>query len=170
MCTKTQRRRPIKRPTSVRFSVTTYKRWCAQGLFQGLAAIETTRRLTCAIVDFGEARGWYPRTELELGTFRLPNSHGQHVKRKARVDLGLFPPGDAPVVIEIDRTDSRKNLDKLVIGASWGRTAIWIRWGGPRMRIGVPIPDGVELIQLVIPDANDWIQTGHQPIRADAPF
>lgn len=57
---------------------------------------------------------------------------------------GIHPCG-LRLVVEIDRSNRRRNLEKLALEADRGAIAIWVRWHG---FCGLAIPDNVGLVQL----------------------
>jgi hypothetical protein len=49
--------------------------------------------------------------------------------RFSTLDVACARPVGPPVVVEVDRTDRRRTLDKLRAEAAAGRIAVWLRWG-----------------------------------------
>ena len=121
-----------------------------------MIADEITATVKALVKRFASGRDWRTSREYRLGRFAETTKRGSWRSRRGDIDLAIHGPWEHPLLVEIDRTDKSRSLDKLRIGAAWGHQAVWIRWGGPRMQVPRPIPDGVHLIKLVIPDAKDW--------------
>lgn len=89
----------------------------------------TTEQVTALLVDtiagWGAGQGWrvYRRAASVLPL--PPPMSGQH----SVVDVACARPAAPPVVIEVDHTDRRRTVDKLLAEAAAGRVAIWVRWG-----------------------------------------
>ncbi|MFD0823027.1 hypothetical protein ACFQ0D_32950, partial [Micromonospora zhanjiangensis] len=95
--------------------------------FTDLVADEVTARLIAAVVDWAGAEGWrvYRRAASVL-PLPPPLSGRQSV-----LDVACARPGRRPVVVEVDHTDRRRTVDKLLAEAGAGRIPIWLRWGVP---------------------------------------
>jgi len=89
----------------------------------------TTEQVTALLVDtiagWGAGQGWrvYRRAASVLPL--PPPMSGQN----SVVDVACARPAAPPVVIEVDHTDRRRTVDKLLAEAAAGRVAIWVRWG-----------------------------------------
>src|SRR5690242_5890654 len=68
-------------------------------------------------------------------------------KQHSVVDVALARPAAPPVVVEVDHTDRRRTVDKLLAEAAAGRVAVWVRWGPGR--IAEP-PEPIQLIALPV--------------------
>ena len=93
--------------------------------FTNLAADEVSDRLISSVAGWARAQGWrvYRRAP---SVVRLPPPM-QH--RHSVVDVACARPSAPPVVVEVDRADRARTLEKLVAEAAAGRVAIWVRWG-----------------------------------------
>jgi uncharacterized UPF0146 family protein len=93
--------------------------------FTDLSTEQVTALLVDTVVDWGSGQGWrvYRRAASVLPL--PPPMSGQH----SVLDVACARPGAAPVVIEVDHTDRRRTVEKLLAEAAAGRTAIWVRWG-----------------------------------------
>jgi hypothetical protein len=49
--------------------------------------------------------------------------------RRSFVDVGVARRDGSPIVVEVDRSDRKRTLDKLAAEAEQGRVALWLRWG-----------------------------------------
>jgi hypothetical protein len=78
------------------------------------------------------------------------------------VDLGVSGLSDLPVLIEIDRTDKSWSVEKLLYASTAGHPCIWVRWDGPGFQVSLPVPDGVDLVKVVVPSANVWEPDGQR--------
>jgi hypothetical protein len=96
--------------------------------FTSLAADEVTDRIIESAVGWATGQGWrvYRRAASVLPL--PPPLSGRH----SVVDVACARPDGPPLVIEVDRTDRARTVEKLTAEAAAGRIAIWIRWGtGP---------------------------------------
>jgi len=106
---------------------------CAASLAQRLATLtftgrstdEVTRLLADTVVAWGEAQGWKVYRRAASVTRLPPPYDHQH----SFVDVACARTGGKPLVIEIDHTDRRRTIDKLLAEAVAGRIPIWVRWG-----------------------------------------
>ena len=95
--------------------------------FAELSHDEATARIVDAVAGWGESQGWrvYRRAP---SVFPLPPPLRGH----SVLDVALARPDAQPVVVEVDRLDRPRTVDKLLAEAAAGRLAIWVRWGaGP---------------------------------------
>ncbi|MGN9909183.1 hypothetical protein ACTMTJ_16690 [Phytohabitans sp. LJ34] len=102
--------------------------WLAEVTFADKDADEVTALLVDAVVAWAERQGWRAyRRAPSVMPLPPPFAH-----RHSWIDVGCARPEGAPVAIEVDRTDRRRTVDKLLAEAEAGRVAIWVRWGsGP---------------------------------------
>jgi hypothetical protein len=49
--------------------------------------------------------------------------------RHSVVDVACARPSAPPVVVEVDRADRARTVEKLIAEAAAGRVPIWVRWG-----------------------------------------
>ncbi|HEY0696282.1 MAG TPA: hypothetical protein VGD43_00550 [Micromonospora sp.] len=110
-----------------------------QVAFAGLTAGQVTERIIDAVADWGGGEGWrvYRRAR-SVVTLPPPLSRQHSV-----IDVACARPDGPPVVIEVDSTDRRRTLDKLLAEADAGRIALWVRWGTGRF---VAPPPPVHLV------------------------
>ncbi|WJK44176.1 hypothetical protein O7608_30605 [Solwaraspora sp. WMMA2056] len=111
--------------------------------FTDLTTDQVTALLVDAVADWGARQGWrvYRRAASVLP---LPPPMAD---RHSVVDVACARPGGAPVVVEIDHTDRRRTVEKLLAEAAAGRVAIWVRWG---TRSFTAPPDPVHLVTLAV--------------------
>jgi hypothetical protein len=111
--------------------------------FAGLTQDEVTGRIIDEVAAWGLARGWrvYRRAP---SVVRLPPPMD---KQHSVVDVALARPAAPPIVVEVDHTDRRRTVDKLLAEAGAGRVAVWVRWGPGR--IAEP-PAPIHLIGLAV--------------------
>ena len=101
--------------------------WLDRLQFTELPADRATARIIDAITEWGTSQGWrvYRRAP---SVFPLPPP----LSGNSVVDVACARPSAAPVVVEVDRLDRPRTVDKLLAEAAAGRVAIWVRWGaGP---------------------------------------
>jgi hypothetical protein len=79
-------------------------------------------------VAWGAAQGWRVYRRAPSVVTLPPPLERQH----SVLDVACARPDGPPLAIEIDHTDRRRTVDKLLAEADAGRAAIWVRWGtGP---------------------------------------
>ncbi len=100
-------------------------------VFRDLTADEVTARVIDAVVAWARQQGWrvYRRAPSVLPL--PPPLHRQF----SVLDVACARPDGAPVVVEVDHTDRRRTIDKLLAEAAAGRIAVWLRWGTGRFTV-----------------------------------
>jgi hypothetical protein len=96
--------------------------------FLDLSGDEVTARIIDAVAAWAHGNGWrvYRRAPSVM-TLPPPME-----KRHSVLDVACARQDAPPVVVEVDGSDRRRTVDKLVAEAQAGRVAIWVRWGtGP---------------------------------------
>jgi hypothetical protein len=118
-------------------------RWLESVTFANLDADEVDGQLIDAIVAWGRAQGWrvYRRAP-SVVTLPAPMQH-----RHSVVDVACARPSGPPIVVEVDRADRRRTVEKLVAEAGAGRVPLWVRWGASGF--GEP-PSAVHLVPFVV--------------------
>jgi hypothetical protein len=93
--------------------------------FLDRTADDVTAALIDAVAGWAAEQGWrvYRRAR---SVVPLPPPY-EH--RFSTLDVACARPAGPPVVIEVDRTDRRRTVDKLLAEAAAGRVALWLRWG-----------------------------------------
>jgi hypothetical protein len=93
--------------------------------FLDRTADDVTATLIDAVAAWAAGQGWrvYRRAR---SVVPLPPPY-EH--RFSTLDVACARPTGPPVVIEVDRSDRRRTVDKLLAEAAAGRVAIWLRWG-----------------------------------------
>lgn len=121
----------------------TLRRWLDVVTFTGLDADEVDGRLIEAIAAWAGEQGWrvYRRAP-SVVTLPPPMQH-----RHSVVDVACARPSGPPIVVEIDRTDRARTVEKLVAEAAAGRVPLWVRWGPGGF--GEP-PSAVHLVPFVV--------------------
>jgi hypothetical protein len=100
--------------------------WLGTVTFAHQDSDHVTGLLVDAAVNWGRSQGWRVyRRPPSVVPLPPPFAH-----RHSVVDVGCARPGAAPVVIEVDRSDRQRTIDKLLAEAGAGRIALWVRWGG----------------------------------------
>ncbi len=91
-------------------------------------ADQATELVINGVVGWGEGQGWRVYRKAR-SVFPLPPPYDD---RHSFVDVGIARTDAAPVVVEVDRSDRKRTLEKLAAEAAVGRVALWVRWGtGP---------------------------------------
>jgi hypothetical protein len=93
--------------------------------FLDRTADEVTDLLIATVAGWAAGEGWrvYRRAR---SVVPLPPPYEN---RFSTLDVACARPAGPPVVIEVDRTDRRRTVDKLLAEAAAGRVAVWVRWG-----------------------------------------
>jgi hypothetical protein len=99
--------------------------WIASVSFTDREADQVTEFLTEAVVWWAQEQGWRPYRHAR-SVVKLPPPMGQ---LHSFVDVGIARAKGAPIVVEIDRSDRKRTLEKLAEEAAHGRVALWLRWG-----------------------------------------
>ncbi|GAA4443824.1 hypothetical protein [Phytohabitans houttuyneae] len=133
--------------------------WLAGVTFADLGADEVTDLLASAVVAWARGQGWraYRRAPSVLP---LPPPY-EH--RHSWIDVGCARPAGAPIAVELDRSDRRRTVDKLLAEAEAGRVAIWLRWGtGP---FAEP-PEPVRMVTVAVTARRGGaLRYSRQPVR-----
>ena len=130
--------------------------WLAALTFAELTTDQVTARLVDEVVRWGETQGWrvYRRAP---SVFPLPPP----LRGNSVVDVACARPQGQPIVVEVDRLERRRTVDKLLAEAAAGRLAILVRWGRG------PFEPPPRPVHLVVRTAER--QRGHWHTVADRP-
>jgi hypothetical protein len=101
--------------------------WLDRLTFSDLSTDEVTARLIDAIAEWGAAQGWRVYRRAPSVVTLPPPMERQH----SVLDVACARPDGPPIVVEVDHTDRRRTVDKLLAEAEAGRIGIWVRWGTP---------------------------------------
>ena len=115
--------------------------------FTDRTADQVTALIIDSVTEWATTQGWrvYHRAP---SVMRLPAPYSaQH----SVVDVACARPAGPPVVVEVDRTDRQRTLDKLAAEAEAGRIAIWVRWGTGKF--ATP-PPPVQLVTCTVTTRN----------------
>jgi hypothetical protein len=132
------------------------EQWLDRLTFADLTTDQVTARLVDEVARWGETEGWrvYRRAP---SVFPLPPP----LRGNSVVDVACARPGAQPIVVEVDRLERRRTVDKLLAEAAAGRLAILVRWGtGPFTPPPLPV-------HLVVREATR--QRGHWHTVVDLP-
>jgi hypothetical protein len=102
--------------------------WLSRLTFTGLTQDEVTARIIDAVAAWGEAQGWRVYRRAPSVVPLPPPMDKQH----SVLDVALARPAAPPMVVEVDHTDRRRTIEKLLAEAEAGRVAVWVRWGPGR--------------------------------------
>ena len=107
--------------------------------FMDKRADEVTALLVETVVDWAAGQGWrvYRRA---ASVMPLPPPYAH---RRSVVDVACARPSGPPVVVEVDRSERQRTVDKLRAEIAAGRIGIWVRWGD---RDPGPPPAGVPVV------------------------
>lgn len=111
--------------------------------FTDLDEDKVAELLRDAVAQWGTERGWrvYRRAR---SVFRLPPPYQD---RHSIVDIACARPDGPPIVVEVDKTDRKRSIEKLLAEAAAGRVALWVRWGkGP---FTTP-PEPITLVEFAV--------------------
>ncbi len=93
--------------------------------FVDVGTDEVTERIIASVQAWAQDQGWRVYRRAASVVPLPPPLSGQH----SVLDVACARPAGAPVVVEVDHTDRRRTVDKLLAEAQAGRVAIWVRWG-----------------------------------------
>jgi hypothetical protein len=112
-------------------------------VFADLNTEQVTARIIDEVVTWGRGHGWRVYRRPPSVVPLPPPLEQQH----SVVDVGVARADGPPLVIEVDHTDRRRTVEKLLAEAAAGRVPIWVRWStGP---IAVPpLPVGMVPLQV----------------------
>jgi len=102
--------------------------WLAGVTFAELTTEQVTARLIDEVAGWAGAQGWRIYRRAPSVVTLPPPMERQH----SVLDVACARPDGPPLAIEIDHTDRRRTVAKLLAEADAGRVAIWVRWGPGR--------------------------------------
>lgn len=135
--------------------------WIERLTFVNLTADEVTERIIDSVVAWARGEGWRVYRRASSVMPLPPPLSRQH----SVLDVACARPTGPPVVIEVDRTDRRRTIDKLLAEAEAGRIPIWLRWGTGR--ISAP-PSPIHLVRCEVTRHNGPGGQGRLYARAPA--
>ena len=99
--------------------------WLHRVTFADLTTDQVTARLIDEVAIWAAGHGWrvYRRA---ASVVRLPPPMQD---RHSVLDVACARPDGPPLAIEVDHTDRRRTVEKLIAEAGAGRVPIWVRWG-----------------------------------------
>ena len=111
--------------------------------FADLTADAVTALLIDAVAEWAGDHGWrvYRRAASVLPL--PPPMDRQH----SVLDVAAARPVGPPLAIEIDRTDRKRTVEKLLAEAAAGRIPVWVRWGTGKF--SVP-PEPIQLVTVPV--------------------
>ena len=98
-----------------------------------------TEFITSSIESFAHSQGWACEREVFLGLKRKTDGY------KGLIDIIIKRPEGMPYAIEIDSSNKKWSLEKLLHAYRKGYVPIWIRWC---TKINIKIPSVINLIDL----------------------
>lgn len=102
--------------------------WLHALSFTDRDADQVTELLIEAVQAWGSGAGWRAYRKAR-SVLPLPPPYAD---RHSWVDVGIARTGAGPVVVEVDQSDRKRTVEKLLAEAAAGRIALWVRWGkGP---------------------------------------
>ncbi|NMO56580.1 hypothetical protein HH310_36080 [Actinoplanes sp. TBRC 11911] len=108
--------------------------WLQALTFADLTTDQAQAQVIDAVVAWGRHEGWRVYRRAPSVVPLPPPLTGNSV-----VDVGIARDGQ-PIVVEVDRLDRQRTVDKLLAEAAAGRIAIWVRWGaGPFVPPPLPV-------------------------------
>jgi hypothetical protein len=112
-------------------------------VFADLTTDQVTARIIDEVVAWGRGHGWRVYRRAPSVVPLPPPLERQH----SVLDVGVARADGPPLAVEVDSTDRRRTVEKLLAEAEAGRVPIWVRWSaGP---IAVP-PLPVRMVALQV--------------------
>src|SRR5262245_42588782 len=99
--------------------------WLARLTFDNRTTDQVTALVIDAVVEWAGDQGWrvYRRAP---SVVPLPPPYS---RQHSVLDVACARPAGPPVVVEVDHSNRRRTVDKLLAEAEAGRIPIWVRWG-----------------------------------------
>jgi hypothetical protein len=99
--------------------------WLRRLTFADRTTDEVTARIIESVVAWAGGQGWraYRRAS---SVMPLPPPYS---RQHSVLDVACARPVGPPIAIEVDRSDRRRTVEKLLAEAAAGRIPIWVRWG-----------------------------------------
>ena len=94
-------------------------------VFADLTTDQVTARIIDDVVDWGRGHGWRVYRRAASVVPLPPPLERQH----SVLDVACARADAPPLAIEVDHTDRRRTVEKLLVEAEAGRVPIWVRWG-----------------------------------------
>jgi hypothetical protein len=134
----------------------TLSEWLERLTFADRSAEQVTALVITAITEWARTQGWrvYQRAP---SVMRLPAPYEQ---QHSVIDVACARPTGPPLVIEVDRTDRQRTIDKLLAEAGEGRVPIWVRWGTGKF--ATP-PPPIQLVTVTVSMLNR--RYSRRPVR-----
>ncbi|MBF6215779.1 hypothetical protein IU487_32800 [Nocardia puris] len=116
--------------------------WLADVRVTGLSAREATALITEQTVRWAHANGWTVDLEREALIARRTGRRMYH----GHLDVFCWRDDHLPcIAIEIDRSNKRWSVEKLLAEADTGNIALWVRWYGTTR---IVLPNTVGLVDI----------------------
>ena len=97
-------------------------------MFAELTTEQVTARIIDEVVAWGRGHGWRVYRRAASVVPLPPPLERQH----SVLDVACARADGPPLAIEVDHSDRRRTVEKLLAEAEAGRVPIWVRWGaGP---------------------------------------
>jgi hypothetical protein len=117
--------------------------WLDRITFTDFTTDQVIERIIDEVAGWGSAQGWRVYRRAPSVVTLPPPLDRQH----SVLDIACARPDGPPLAIEVDHTDRRRTVDKLLAEADAGRIAIWVRWGRPPAE---PPPPPVRLVTVEV--------------------
>jgi hypothetical protein len=108
--------------------------WLDRVVFADFTTDQVTARIIDEIVAWGRGHGWRVYRRAPSVVPLPPPLDRQH----SVLDVACARPDGPPLAIEVDHTDRRRTVEKLIAEAAAGRVPIWVRWGTGGFRDPAP--------------------------------
>jgi uncharacterized UPF0146 family protein len=115
----------------------------AELTFADLTTDAVTALIIDAIADWAADQGWRVYRRAASVVPLPPPMQRQH----SVLDVAAARPSGPPLAIEVDHTDRRRTVEKLVAEAAAGRIGIWVRWGTGRFTVP---PEPIRLVTVEV--------------------
>jgi hypothetical protein len=129
--------------------------------FVDLPADEVTAQVIDAVAGWAAGQGWRVYRRAPSVVPLPPPLERQH----SVLDVACARPDGPPVVVEVDHTDRRRTVEKLIAESEAGRIAVWVRWGTGRF---VAPPPPVRMVTFEVTARRGTAAQGRRYTRLPA--
>lgn len=113
--------------------------WLTRLTFVDQGTDQVTALVVDSVAGWAAHQGWRVYRRAASVMTLPPPYERQH----SWLDIACARPDGVPIAIEVDHSDRRRTVDKLLVEADAGRIVLWVRWGTGRFE---PPPAPVRMV------------------------